>query len=220
MNKHHTLNMLTVTLGSLLMASSLMAAEGMYYSVSVGQSTLGHEIKRNTGTKESASISTRAEDTDFAVNFAAGYQLSLGERAFVALEGFYSIENAKTLSLNNKLVTEVSLNAAYGAKLKPGVMVTDGFSVFASLGVTVLDFDVDNAYTFAPPMRTASERESVFSFGFGAEYKLNDHVSVIGEVTRTQDVTFDPIPEVAVPGKINRNDLDLSTTTIGIAYRF
>lgn len=205
---------------SLLLASAATAEDGLYYGFGFGQSTLAHEIHRDTGSPESPSITTRSEETDYSLSANVGYHLSLSDQWFVKLEGFYSLENAETKNKNNLLVTQVELNSTFGGSLKPGVHVTEDFAVYAILGVTALDFDIDNSYPFAPPMRSASETEAAFSYGLGGEAGIGEGWTVVAEYSVTKDVSFDPIPEVAVPGKINPNELDLASFSIGVKHRF
>jgi len=196
------------------------ANEGFYSGINLGQSTLAHQLQRDSGTKESPSITTRSEDTDFNVNLMVGYRFALSEAWYLNVEGFYSFENASTQNKNNLLVTEIDLNSSYGATLKPGFQVTPDFSVYGIFGVIALDFDVDNSYPFAPPMRSASEREAGFLYGVGAEATVGNGWSVVLEYAVAKGVSFDPIPEVAVPGKVNPNELDYANLSVGVRYRF
>jgi len=215
---------LTVTMlsGITLLSTALLtqADSGFYAGVAIGQSTLAHEIQRDTGSDASPSISTRNEETDIALRFSVGYTVDLTEKTHVAVEGFYSLEDASTLSKNNLLVSRVNLDSTYGFNVKPGIHITEDFTLFAILGLTVLDFELNNSYPFAPPVRSASEQEQAFNFGFGGEYTLTDNFSVFGEYSQVKDVSFDPIPEVAVAGKINPNELDYSSLNIGVKYLF
>lgn len=203
-----------------LLASTTQAKDGFYAGINVGQSTLAHEIQRDSGTNESPSITTRTEDTDFNIGLNLGYHLSLSENWFSKFEVFYSFENAQSLNKNNLLVTKIDLNSSYGATVKPGYQVTEDFSVYGFFGIIALDFDIDNSYPFAPPMRSDSETETGFQYGFGAEASIDDNWSIVLEYAVTKDVSFDPIPEVAVPGKINPNDLDYANLSVGVRYRF
>ncbi len=203
-----------------LFATMTHAENGLYAGFNLGQSTLAHEIQRDSGSKDTPSITTRTEDSDFNVTLNLGYHYNFTESWFAKVEGFYSFENASTLNKNNLLVTKIDLNATYGVTLKPGYKVTEDFSVYGIFGLVALDFDIDNSYPFAPPMRSDDDVETGFQYGFGAEVSVADGWSILVEYVTTKDVSFDPIPEVAVEGKINPNELDLATFNVGVRYLF
>jgi opacity protein-like surface antigen len=69
-------------------------------------------------------------------------------------------------------------------------------------------------------MRSGSESEVGLTLGLGFEYAVNDKWSVKGEYTRISDVDFDPLPDVAVPGKINPNDLSHDSMKLALSYSF
>lgn len=139
---------------------------------------------------------------------------------FLAAELFYTDENTETTNINNMLQTIIDLDTSYGLNLKAGFDITDKFSVYGIVGYTTLEFDIDNSYPFAPPMRSGSGDEADLSIGFGAEYMLNMNWSLKAEYIRMSDVDFTPLPEVAVPGKINPNELDYDNLKLGISYSF
>jgi len=213
---------MTVLSSSLLTLStaSVQAKDGIYLGGSLLNSTLSHSIERNTGTNESPSITTTSDETDIGFGLSLGYKKHLTDTFYLAGELFYNEEDVTTRNLNNLLITEVTLNNSYGFRLKSGVDVTDKFSIYNILGVTNLDIELNNSYPFAPPRRNASRSESKFTFGLGAAYQVTDKWSVLAEYNQLNDLDFDPIPEVAVPGKINANELDYSTFVIGVNYAF
>ncbi len=194
--------------------------DGFYVTGFVGASSLEHSLQRNTGSNTTPSITTQARETDTGYGLGLGYKLHVANDIFVGAEAFYSSEDTKTTNINNLLQTEVTLESTYGFRLLAGFDITPKASVYGFGGSTVLDFDLRNSYPFAPPVRTASEKESAFTFGVGLAYAVTKNVSVTAEYAQINDVKFDPIPEVAVPGKINRNELDLSTWKLGLAYNF
>lgn len=196
------------------------ANDGFYIGAHVQNSTLNHTIQRDTGEAANPSITSFAEESDGAIGLNAGYKFHVNENAFLAVEGFYTDENAETTNINNMLQTIIGLQSSYGINLKAGFDITDEFSVYGIVGMTILDFDIDNSYPFAPPMRSGSEEEADLSIGFGAEYRLNMHWAVKAEYTYMNDVAFTPLPEVAVPGKINPNELNYSNLKLGISYSF
>lgn len=220
MSIKNTLAMTVVASSLTLSAAALQAKEGIYIGGSFLNSTLSHTIERNTGTNLTPSITTTADETDIGFGLSLGYKKNLTDTFYLAGELFYNEEGATTRNINNLLITEVTLNNSYGFKLKSGINVTDKFSVYSVFGATSLDFDLDNSYPFAPPLRNASRSESAFNFGLGAAYQVNNHWSVLAEFNQVNNVDFDPIPEVAVPGKINPNELDYSTFVIGLNYSF
>ncbi|WP_164846982.1 outer membrane protein [Neptunomonas marina] len=206
---------------SVAASTSAIASEGGFYvGGQLQSSTFGHTIQRDTGSATNPSITTFTEESDAAFGIHAGYKHHLTSDVFVATEVFYNAEGAETRNINNMLQTELELNSTYGINFKAGVDVTDKFSVYGIAGATVLDFDIHNSYPFAPPMRSGSADEVGLSLGAGFEYQIDDRWSVRGEYIQVQDVDFSPLPEVAVPGKINPNDVDYSTLSFGVSYRF
>lgn len=209
------------------LASTTASAGDFYVAGKISASTSDHTINRNTGgfaglpVPDTSGV-TSADATDFAGGLALGYQQPFAnDQFFVGIEGFYNVETGSSRNINGVLVTDIDLNASYGARVLAGVNATDRLSVYAHGGLTVLDFDVRNSYTFAPPVTTASETAETFSFGFGAGYKLTDHLSVFGEYTQTTDADFGGIPEVAGgTNRVNPNDLSLSALSLGVKYAF
>ena len=209
-----------VLMAGVAFSLSAAAKDGVYVSGFVLNTTQEHSIERNTGTNTTPSITSLSEETDLGFGLALGYKKHIDEKVFVAVEGFYNKESAETRNLNNLLVTEVDLESTYGVNLKLGFDVTPEFSVYGFIGSTWVDIDLHNSYPFAPPMRSGSETESEVSYGFGISYQLSDQLAVVGEYTQLNDLDFDPLPEVAVPGKINPNELDLSSWKVGLSYSF
>lgn len=216
----HRCTLLSAAVTFLVGASPTMAGEGWYIGANIGQSTLSHSIERNTGEASNPSITSLAEESDVAMGLSLGYKIKTSEDTFVAIEGFYSKESAETRNINNMLQTELELNSSYGVNLKAGVEVTPKFSVYALVGATSLDFDIHNSYPFAPPMRSGDADEVGFAIGFGAEYSINKNWSANVEYSRVNDVDFTPLPEVAVPGKINPNEIDFDSFKFGVNYSF
>ncbi len=219
--------LVAATLTAGVSASTTSSAGEFYVSGKISASSFDHTINRNTGgfvglPVPDASGTTTADSTDFAGGVAAGYQQNFGgDRFFAGIEAFYNFETGSSENIAGVLVTEIDLDASYGARVLAGVNATDRLSLYAHGGLTVLDFDVRNSYTFAPPVTSASETEETFSFGFGAGYKVTDHVSVFGEYTQTTDATFGGIPEVAGgTGRVNPNDISLSAFSLGVKYAF
>lgn len=212
---------LALTISAVAISSSVIAADdGFYVGGQVQSSTFGHTIQRDTGSSTNPSITTFTEESDAAFGIHAGYKHHVTDDAFVAAEVFYNAENAETRNINNMLQTQLELNATYGINFKAGVDVTDKFSVYGIAGATALDFDIHNSYPFAPPMRSGDADEVGLSLGAGFEYKINNQWSVKGEYIQIKDVDFAPLPEVAVPGKINPNDVDYDSLSFGISYHF
>ncbi len=207
-------------LGLAALSTGVSAKDGIYVSGFLLNTTQDHTIERNTGTNTTPSITTSSEETDVGVGVALGYKMHVNDKVFLAIEGFYNKESAETQNLNNLLITQVELDSTYGVNLKAGFDVTNEFAIYGFIGSTWVDIDLDNSYPFAPPMRSGSETESEFSFGFGASYQLSESLSVVGEYTQLNDLDFDPLPEVAVAGKINPNELDLSSWKVGLTYTF
>jgi len=215
----HTNIAALVALG-LTISTHTYAKDGFSIGTLTSNATLAHTIERNTGSTTTASITSRTEETDIAFGLSAGYQFHVSDDFFLGADLFYQEQEVETRNLNNLLITELSLNESYGIKLKAGVDITDKFSVYGLIGQTTLDFDIDNSYTFAPPTRSGNTDVDEITFGIGAEYNIAENWSFVAEYLQLNDVNFDPLPEVAVPGKINDNELDFSTLSFGMNYNF
>lgn len=207
--------------------SSAYAESGFYVAGKLSGTTFDHTINRNTGgfaglpVPDTSGVTT-ADSTDISGGLALGYKHNFAQNQyFVGVEGFYNLENGSSRNINGVLITDVDLNASYGGRVLLGVNATDRLSLYGHGGVTVLDFDVRNSYTFAPPVRTASESEATFSFGVGAGYAVTDRIGVFVEYTQTTDADFGGIPEVAGgTNRVNPNELSLSAFSIGAKYSF
>ena len=220
MNKVKGLGLAALMLGSVGLTSNALAADGFYVGAKVQSSTFGHELQRNTGAADNPSITTFAEESDVAAGVFLGYKMHVTDDAFVAAEVFYNSENAGTTNINNMLQTQLDLESTYGINFKAGVDVTDKFAVYGIAGASWLDFDIHNSYPFAPPMRSGSADEVGLSLGAGFEYQVDSAWSVKGEYVQVKDVSFDPLPEVAIPGKINPNEVDYDSLSIAVSYSF
>lgn len=202
-------------------------ADGFYLLGNVGNATLEHSIERSLGANaptlpapDAGGVST-VQETDFSVGVGIGYRANLTKDFFWGIEGFYQGQNVDSRNINGVLVTDIELDSSYGARLLGGVNINDKASIYAIAGVTALDFDINNSYTFAPPVRSRSETESGFTFGLGGDYKLNNRYAVFAQVLRTTDIDFDGIPEVAGnTGRVNPNELDFTEFNLGIRYTF
>lgn len=201
-------------------------AEGVYVSGRISASTFGHSIERNTGgvvlpVPDTGGVTT-VEETEFSGGVGIGYLKNFADnKLFVGVEGFYDFEDASTRNINGVLITELNLNATYGVRGMVGVNATEKFSLYAHGGLTVLDFDIKNSYTFAPPVREASATENAFSYGVGASYNIGPAITVFTEYTQITDVNFSAIPEVAGgTNRVNPNDVDLRKISLGLRYNF
>jgi opacity protein-like surface antigen len=196
------------------------ANDGFSIGVTAGNGTFSHTIERNTGSNTTPSITTRTEESDLGYGLTAGYKFNVSQDVFFGIEAFYKEENIETRNINNLLITELSLENTYGVNFKAGINVNEKFSIYALLGQTTLDFDINNSYPFAPPLRDGDDSVDETTYGIGAEFSINDHWSVTAQYTQLNDVAFTPLPEVAVPGKINDNEVDFSALTFGVNYNF
>ena len=220
MTKKYTKIAALLSLSCASIITTANASDGFSLGVTTGNGTFSHTIERNTGSNTTPSITTRTEESDLGYGLTAGYQISVSEDVFFGIEAFYKEENIETRNINNLLITELSLENTYGFNLKAGINVNEKFSVYALLGQTTLDFDINNSYPFAPPLRDGDDSVDEITYGIGAEFSINDHWSVTAQYSQLNDVAFDPLPEVAVPGKINDNEVDFSALTFGVNYNF
>lgn len=200
-------------------ATAASAADGIYVSGSISATELGHSISRNTGVHEEPSISTLTEETDVSLRLGLGYKYHVTDRAFVAVEAFYSWENGSTRSLNGVLASELDLDATFGGDARFGYDVTENFAVYGLAGVTWVDFDNDTGYTFAPPTQFLSDTQAGFTYGFGAELALSERISLIGEYRITNDISFTPNAD-RVGELVNANSIDLSSMRFGVNFSF
>lgn len=225
MNKKQLLIPSTLILTASVFGTNIAQADGIYISGKIGSSSLSHTIERNIGdftlpVQDTSGVTT-AQDGGVSIGGAVGYTIDVTPTFYVGAEGFFNYETSETHNINSVLVTDIELDYSYGGRALLGANVTDNYSVYAHGGVTILDFDITNSYTFAPPVREASGSEAAFSYGIGMDFKLDENISVFTEYTRIQDVDFTPIGEVAGDtGRINPNDLDMNTISLGFKYGF
>ena len=203
---------------------SAVAADGLYVSGSLSAQTFGHEIERNTEAGLGApdqSFVTRTEDTGGAFGLALGYEQAINSSFYWGAEVFYNASDASSTNINGVLVTDIDIDSTYGVRGILGTNVTDKVQLYAHAGITQVDFDIENSYTFAPPVTSRSDEETAFSYGVGAAVAVSDAVSVFTEYTQIADVDFNGIPEVAGgTGRVNENTLDLSSVAIGVKFSF
>ncbi|SMX27130.1 hypothetical protein TRP8649_01232 [Pelagimonas phthalicica] len=206
--------------------SSAAYADGFYFSGSLSGTTLDHSIERDTaGTVlpvPDVGGTSFVSETDFSFGAALGYEQHFGQSDFFwGAEVFYNFENGETRNINGVLVTDIELEASYGARLIGGFDITEKFAAYAHAGVTQVDFEARNAYTFAPPKRDRNFSETGYSYGVGGTYKIDDQIALFAEYTKVDGIEFDGIAEVAGgTGRENPNTLDLSKTTFGVKFSF
>ena len=210
---------------AIVLAASSASADGLYVSGKISSLTFGHEIERNTGAALGApdnSAVTRTEESDIAGGLALGYEQTIGDGTlYWGVEGYYDVHNGESRNINNVLVTEVALDATYGARVILGANVSDQVQLYTHAGVAQVAFDVANSYTFAPPTTEESFEETGITFGVGASVAISDQVALFTEYTQLTGVEFDGIGEVAGnTGRVNDNSLDLSSLAIGVKYSF
>lgn len=213
---------------SLAAAAALIPAAAqagdVYVYGSVGQTDLGHEVERNIGANppvlpvQDASGSSSTSTNDASFQIAAGYEFDLAQLPVsIGVEGFYGFEDAGTRNINGVLVTDVDLDSRYGARVLFNYDVTDQFGFYTHGGLSVVDYDVTQSYTFAPPVTNRSDSETAFAYGLGMRYELRDNLSLVVDYTRVDEIAFDGIPEVAGgTGRVNPNTLDISRFSTGL----
>lgn len=207
---------------------SIASANEIYVYGSVGSTDSTHTIERNLGANppvlpvQDASGVTQVSDNGVSFQLGAGYQFDIPDSPlFVAAEGYYSFEDTNSRNINGVLVTDLALDARYGGRVLTGVNVTDDFAFYSHGGVAWVDYDLNNSYTFAPPVRDRSDTESAFSYGVGARYRLTDNLSAFVDYTRVSDIEFGGIAEVAGgTGRVNPNTLRVETLASGLRFAF
>ncbi len=218
----------TAIAAAAMLAAGSASANEFYVTGSIGQTSLEHEIQRDLGPNPPAlpvadiSGTSLTSDDGTSLQIAAGYEFDLAALpASIGIEGFYSYETAETRNINSVLVTDVDLDSRYGARLLFNYDVNDKFGIYTHGGVTVIDYDVTNSYTFAPPVTERSDSETAFAYGVGARYNLTDNVSLVLDYTRLSEAQFDGIPEVAGnTGRVNPNRLGLDRLSTGLRFSF
>lgn len=223
MKTKHTL---ALAAAGLVLGTASAQAEGLYISGSLGATNLGHTIERRQATPglpvpDNAAFARR-EATELSFGVALGYEHQLPNNPFfIGGEAFYNFETGNQRNVAGVLVTNIGLEASYGARVIGGFDVTDKFAFYGHLGYTQLEFDVVNSYTFAPPVRAASLSEGGISFGLGARYDVSEKISIFTDYTRIPDVNFAGLPEVAGgTGRVNPNSLDIDRISIGMRFTF
>ncbi len=215
-----------LTAASLIAGAHAAQAEGFYISANIGSTNTDHTLTRSAFTPglpvPDVGGVGRAETTDFSGGLAFGYEYDIPSTEFyLGAEAFYTFEDGNSRNIVGVLVTDVSLENTYGARVIGGVDITDQFSLYGHLGYTEVDFNVTNSYTFAPPVTRASRSEGALSFGIGAKYDVNDRIAIFSEYTKIPDVDFAGIPEVAGgTGRINPNSLELDKISFGVRLSF
>lgn len=215
-------------LSSSLLLAGTAGAEEYYVYGSIGATETTHSIERNLGPNPPTLPSPDAGGVSTVSETGPGYLIGAGVRThlhdgplFVGAEAYYGLEDAQSRNINGVLVTDLDLNARYGARALLGVDVADNLSLYTHAGVAYLDYDLTNSYTFAPPVRERSDRESGFSYGVGASYRLSDRLSLFADYTKVSEVDFNGIPEIAGgTGRVNRNTLALDTLSTGLRWSF
>lgn len=214
------------TAAVIALAAGSATAEGFYFSGKLSAQTQSHTIERDTEgvvlpVPDVGGVSL-VEQTDAAVGIGLGYEQNIGTGPlFWGAEVFYNAETGESRNINGVLVTDLELEASYGARLIAGTNVTDTVKLYTHAGVTQVDFDVTNSYTFAPPVTDDSYSETGFSYGVGASVAVSDSVALFTEYTAVTGIEFDGIAEVAGgTGRENPNTLDLSALAIGVKYSF
>lgn len=217
---------IALTTLALAMAASAASADGFYVSGKISSLTFGHEIERvnplaGLGDPNNSAV-TRTEETDVSGGIAVGYEQNIGDGTlYWGVEAYYDVHDGETRNINNVLVTDVELDSTYGARVILGTNVTDKVRLYTHAGVAEVKFDVTNSYTFAPPVTEESFDETAFTFGVGASVAISEQIALFTEYTQLSGVDFDGIPEVAGgTGRVNDNDLDLSSIAIGVKYSF
>lgn len=203
------------------------AQAGEVYIVgSAGVTESTHSIERNLGENPPVLPSpdaggvTSVDEDGASFSIGAGYRTKIpGSPVFVGVEGFYTFEDIESRNINGVLITDVDVDGQYGGRVLLGYDVNDRLKLYAHGGVSWIDFDLANSYTFADPVTSRSETEAAFAYGAGAEVEVIDNVGVFVEYTRTTEVGFDGIPEVAGnTGRVNANDLSLDRIALGFRW--
>lgn len=215
-------------IASTMTIASAASAQDAYVVGTVGATGATHTIERDLGPNPpalpvpDAGGTTSSNEDSVSFEIGAGVQFDLGQsRSFIGLEGFYGIEDGNSRNINGVLVTDVDLDARYGGRALLGYHVTDGFDVYTHAGLTFVEYDLTNSYTFAPPVTTRSNTDSEFSYGAGMRYRLTDNLSAVVDYTRVSNIVFDGIPEVAGgTGRVNPNNLSLDRFATGLLFKF
>lgn len=131
-----------------------------------------------------------------------------------AIEGRYDDFGEFDQTYLEGTATQLSENSAsaFGLNILAGVPLNDQFKVYAKIGISFWDIETSGHTTFSDDRNGFQFNEKYsgndFTYGFGAEYKASDAISIGAEYTSMtlKDVEFSSIPEEPAPddlGDIN-----------------
>lgn len=145
-------------IASLTMATAVSAKEGNYYGLGVTQ----HSIDDSGSDVEVMTFDGRL-GTYFNENFSGEVRLGFG------------------IKDDSYLGADVEMKNFYGAYLRAGIPVTDGFYPYAIAGYTKAKIEVSDLGF------SASDSESDVSYGFGADFAVSDDVDITVEYMKYLD---------------------------------
>ena len=143
---------------ALTMATAVSAKEGAYYGVGVTQQSID-----DTGSGVDVMTLDGRFGAYFNENFSGEVRLGVG------------------ITDDDYFGADVEMKHYYGAYLRAGVPVTDGFYPYAIAGYTKAKVEVSDFGV------TASDSESDFSYGLGADFSVSKNVDITLEFMRYLD---------------------------------
>ena len=206
-------------------SSPAFAGDELYITGAINSTTQENNQSRDTGSNQpnvgpagGASGTVVDKETGIGFLLGLGYKKQLTSDFFASVEGFYSLEDVQTTTINNVKVTEVDLESTFGADLRLGTDVTDKVAIYGLIGATAHEIDGRVSYTFAPPVDLINETVWGLTYGGGVEIALSDHITTFGEFRIANDLSFDtPVDR----GGIQSSDhLNYTTIRTGLRVSF
>lgn len=109
---------------------------------------------------------------------------------------------------------QVEKNGALGLYIKPGYHINDRWGAFLTLGAQWIEYTVENPAA----NYEKSDSSTGFLMGIGANYRLDEDVSITAEYNRVQplDVKYEYVPGVTA----SRFDPELDIVKVALKYHF
>jgi len=160
------------------------------------------------------------DDSYGEIMLQAGYKFN----QYVAIEGRYwfGVSTGSWLNPNGEngiigdAAADVSIDG-WGIYVKPMYPVADGFNIYALLGYGGASADLDNTDIWDD-----LTDQSGFSWGLGAEYAINDNISVFIDYVVLYDDTESYTNYDVGSGTLATfdNELTYDTINFGVTYKF
>jgi opacity protein-like surface antigen len=206
-------------------SSAFAKTEGSYLGANIFRAKMDVKTSASSSTNTSLDyFSTKSKDSQ--TGFGINYKYAMNMDGFFIAPGVFFDQigaESKVSDTQNGYEQNVNIKSRYGVKFDAGYDITDKFSAYVPLGLSMVNYELktkDYISSSSYLSTTTTGRESAFFYGLGLSFAATDNVVVNFEYNRSS-INLKSGGNVAINGNATlKAKTTLDVMSLGVAYKF